>query len=180
MNILVVTPLFPPDVSIPAVYAKELVSGLSSLPNTSVTCIHYGQYPETAGGASFISIKKNVSSLQRLFQMSKVLISHFRYDVVILLNGQSVELPYLITNKWSRTRLIFIDNDTRASRHATKFKTLLRNMTIRKARSHITPDKILLNKPIIYPFLNTPQNDNFLYSSAWQKHLELIISLCQN
>jgi hypothetical protein len=177
MRILVLAPLFPPDVSAPALYAKELVTRLSS--THGVTCLHYGQLPEQAGQARLVSIHKNVATPIRLIAFLRALWSQRHADVLVTLNGPSVELPTILLRPFLSRPRIYIEHDRNAIARTHFFGRLLRHRMKIMASHTVVPTPILLERPVLHPFDTTSHQARSNYAAAWDTHVAAIMSLCQ-
>ncbi len=177
MRILVLAPLFPPDVSAPALYAKELVTRLSSA--HGVTSLHYGQLPEQAGRARLVSIRKDVATPIRLTAFLRELWSQRHTDALVTLNGPSVELPTILLRPFLPRSLFYIEHDRNAIAH-THFSGRLLNDRMKKTVIHtVVPPPILLERPILHPFDTSSHQARSNYEAAWIAHVVAIVSVCQ-
>ncbi len=101
MRILLVTPLYPPDIKEPAPYVKELANRLSV--NHAVTVLAYNHLPEAITGVQIITIEKSDVLLVRLVRFFQALRDLARdADVLYMQNGPSVELPILLLSLFVR------------------------------------------------------------------------------
>lgn len=168
MKITFITPLFPPDVSASAAYAKLLLTKLAT--NHSVTGIIYGHLPETVTGARLITIDKRHMPLVRLIRVFVTLWRERQADVIIVANGPATELPTLLLLPLLRKRLVFVIFDEQA---ATKnIMARLRVASIRFfAKRTITPDLPSLLPLEIHPFKTIEPATALAHEAAWQKHL---------
>lgn len=178
MRSTVITPLFPPDVSLSATYAKELVHHLASETSNVVTCLHYGQLPEAVAGVTFISIKKDVARQKRLLQFIRSLFTLRRSDALLILNGPSVELPTALLLLVLPRRGIFIESDADALEAAGILLTGV-SYLLKKRYPVLRPTDTVLHRPLIHPLLPHPTTAVKIYHEAWQQHLKEIYNLCQ-
>ncbi len=178
MRILVLTPLFPPDVSAPATYAKELVTRLSR--EHTVTCLHYGMYPEHAAQTAFVSIKKNVSTFWRVIRYSYALWQQRKADVVCVLNGPSVELPYLLMSPFLPTKRLYIQSDPEALTNTHVVPRLLTTYASRTASTTIILETTLRQKPSRHPLDPASQEVVMQYHQMFDQHVQYLYSLCHN
>ena len=65
MKILIVTPLYPPDIAGHSAYVKELALRLREA--HTVTILAYNHIPEKIEGVNIITIQKHLPTLVRLF-----------------------------------------------------------------------------------------------------------------
>jgi hypothetical protein len=176
MNILLVSPLYPPDISEPAPYVKRLSRELASRDHT-VTIVTYGYIPEEVPSVSIHATRKDRSRFIRIISYTRSLYRHFKEaDVVIALNGPSVELPLLLVSLMAKTPFIFHVSDTRAFAHSQQHLPLQLLFTlVSKRASHIIYTEIP-QRPEILPFTDT-STDRAGYESWWQEQLEGLMSL---
>lgn len=177
MRILVLAPLFPPDVSAPALYTKELATHLST--THEITCLHYGQLPEQAGQAHLVSIRKDVATPIRLIAFLRALWSQRHADVLVTLNGPSVELPTILLRPFLPRPLIHIEHDRNAIVRTHFFGRLLHRRMKKTANQVIDPAPTLLERPILHPFDTSSHQARSNYDAAWVAHVAAIMSLCQ-
>lgn len=173
MRILLVSPLYPPDIAPAAEYLKELARRLRV--HHAVTVITYGTYPEYLEGVVVQPIDKRTPLAVRLGVLTIRLITALpRADVVYALNGASAELPLLIASWVSRTPVLYARADTDAHVHASGLRRILEQQVERRARALITsfPDP----KPEVLPFAPYPTDAFEKYERSWQEHLSLLSS----
>ncbi|MSR85296.1 hypothetical protein EXS71_02570 [Candidatus Uhrbacteria bacterium] len=100
MRILIVTPLYPPDIDRLAIYAKELASRLTSQHQVSV--MTYGSIPEEVSPVRIFYIPKNWSIFLRmiafLFQLWRAAMDA---DLLYVCDGAAVGLPSTLIS-WLR------------------------------------------------------------------------------
>ena len=183
MKILLVTPLYPPDIAQPAPYTKELASRLTSGATTShgiVTIATYGSHPEKIPGVTILTTSKHRPLLVRIFLFTILLIRPIlAADAIIFENGASVELPILLLSFFIHKRYIFQISDTRA--HSTALKGTLRGKIEQLARSRarvVIPD-MPLPRPEILPLDPYPTQEFEAYENSWRTHLELVLTACK-
>ncbi len=200
MNVLIVTPLFPPDIAEPAPYGKELAGRLSL--NHAVTVLAFNHIPEEITGVHIIRVEKSDTLFVRLFHFMKALVQAARStDVIYMQNGPSVELPVLLFSFFTRTPVYVHLGDEVALAHATT-KPLLRlllRLTLTRAAGIIAhtrtsnasaffmkdiPPERLHNmerpqaRPEILPFVPYPTEAMSAYETSWSTHIaELTLAL---
>jgi hypothetical protein len=180
MRVLILTPLFPPDVSPAAVYAKRLTMSLSAVPALIVTVVHYGQFPEKAGEATLVSVKKDTGIPQRLLSFTKRIWLLRHHDLIIILNGPSVEVPYLLISPFSRGQHLYIKNDLSASQAQRWLLKILHILVQRRVAKTITPTTDLLTPPFLHPLDEATKTAHAAFITSWEHHMATITKLCQN
>lgn len=177
MRILVLTPLFPPDVSAPAAYAKELVTRLGE--EHDVVCLHYGQLPEKAGDTTLISIRKDVATVTRLIRFMQALWTHRHADAVLMMNGPSVEFPFVLIRPFLRARLVYVESDHEAVLRAGLMGRALNRLLATRANHVCTPAATLLDRPILHPLDHASHDTVSRFQHDFTAHTQHIITLCQ-
>lgn len=178
MRITVITPLFPPDVARAAVYARELTRHLALQADNTVTCIHYGQFPETVLGVTFISIPKDVAKIKRLVHFGHALYAQRHNDALIILNGPSVDVPTILLSPFLPKCGVYIESDQDAIADSWGFYKLIPYL-LKKRFQTLRPSDTILNRPIIHPLHNYPTAARRTYDQAWTQHVTDIKNLCQ-
>lgn len=204
MRILLVTPLYPPDIAEPAPYVKELAVRLCD--THEITILAYNHIPEKINGVRIISIEKYMPLLARLITFMRILYSEAkRADIVYVQNGPSTELPLVFVSLLVRTPCILRLGDETALKHGatTRAYRALLLLAVRYARvvvthrrtseytHHIIPlhDKKSselsrpLPRPEILPFAPFPHDSISAYKSSWDQHLtelESLYKVCKN
>ncbi len=193
MRILLITPLYPPDIAEPAPYVKELASRLSS--RHAVTVLAFNHIPEEITGVQFISIEKSNTLPVRLFHFMNALIRAARdTDVIYVQNGPSVELPVLLFSFFTHIPIYIRLGDEVSLTHATTHPTLgwlLRHTMLRAFgiiahtrtssasmffMKNIPPDRIHnierpMPRPEILPFVPYPTEAMSVYETSWNTHI---------
>ncbi len=193
MRILLVTPLFPPDIAEPAPYVKELAGRLSS--NHAVTVLAFNHIPEEVTGVQILPIEKSYILPVRLFRFMSALIRATRdTDIIYTQNGPSVELPVLLFSLFTH-KLIYVRlGDEVALAHALErpFLRLLLQFMLKRAEGiiahtrtsstsafflkNISPDCIHnierpASRPEILPFAPYPTEVQSAYEASWSAHI---------
>jgi hypothetical protein len=177
MNILLLTALFPPDVSQPSAYAKKLATVLAADQNNQVQVLHYGELPEQVPGATIHSIKKDAPKLKRIWSYTQRLMElRTSNDVLIILNGPSVEIPFLLLAPiLHRKKIICIKNDSGAAK-----KSPWLSLVVHFAHEVVTPGTNLSNVPLRHPLDEAATEHVWQqYQQSWKDHCDEIIALCQ-
>lgn len=202
MKILLVTPLYPPDIADPAPYVKELASRLGR--SHTVTVLAYNHLPERVPGVTIHTIEKSSPLPVRLFKMFVAIFRLGRScDMIYVQNGPSTELPAAFATLLIRRPYILRLGDEAALSYATDhfLYRVVQRIAILRARRNVvhTPamqEKVttmfgsaaptLLNRPLtrpeILPFSNRPNAAIGDYERAWKVHtsdLNKIFEACK-
>lgn len=122
MRILIVTPLYPPDLGRLATYSKELARHLSK--THQVTLVTYANIPEELPGVEIICISKSLPLATRLIEFSQaVRRAAKKADVIYVGDGASVGLPSWIATRFQRIPFIRFVMSDEAWERATQSKT---------------------------------------------------------
>jgi hypothetical protein len=199
MRILLVTPLYPPDISEPAPYVKELAKRLSSV--HAVTILTYGHIPEEVSGVNIVSVEKSSILPIRLFRFFWVLRRHAKMnDVIYAQNGPSVEFPLLVLTLVKKVRIILRLGDVVPLRYALtrpSLRFLIQKLmkrvsavvvhdehdaTISKLLSDNTRVKPTavprpLPRPEILPFSQSQVHAMSRYEESWNEHIRTLVTL---
>lgn len=190
MRILLVTPLYPPDIAEPAQYIKELARRLSE--NHAVSVLVYGHIPEPVPNVKITAIEKSAMLPVRLIRFFCALLKHMHHtDVVYVQNGPSVELPILFASFFTKRRIVLGLNDQASLTHSQKnfFLKILLAHTMMRANTIIAHDNSFVGKemahtikkpntrPEILPFEAFPKNALEQYEDSWKKHITELTSL---
>ncbi len=174
MEITIITPLFPPDVSTPAVYAKTLTERLATRPGVILRLIHYGELPEAVPGVSIVSVPGRTLLPLRILSCLIAIWRARTSDLFIVLNGPSVELPFLLISSLVGKRCLYLQNDQEAlSRPGFILESLRENMR-RIAVTTITPPLSVLDKPILHPLRPESNDARRAYEAAVTDHITTI------
>lgn len=172
MRILIITPLFPPDVTVPASYAKELSTRLLESGH-QVTVLLYGHHPEAISGVTYRTVSKQQNILPRLINFTRMLFMlRSQADYFVLLNGPSTELPFALLTPFLKSPAILINNDTDATHNKSFLRRLIRTWILRSGVKHLTPAGAVLVRSEIHPLLPFPTQAREAYNSAWDAHLK--------
>lgn len=100
MRILLVTPLYPPDLGSLAFYCKELAKRLSE--TQEIALLTYGSHPEQIPGVTIHFVPKNIPIVLRVIKFTIRLWREAKNnDVLLVSDGASVGLPAFIVH-WLR------------------------------------------------------------------------------
>lgn len=171
MKIILVTPLYPPDIAEPSSYVKELASRLKT--EHEITILTYGKLPEKIPGVKIVAIDKSLPAIIRLFLYTLALFKAlFWGDVVYAQNGPSVELPLGFVMLFVRKHFIFHLGDTTAHTYAQThpWRLHLEKFVSSKADAVFTDHP--LKRPEILPLESYPETEMREYQASWEKHLE--------
>lgn len=193
MRILLISPLYPPDIAEPAPYVKELASRLSS--SHAVTILAFNHIPEEITGVQIIPVEKSDILPARLFRFLRALIRlGHDADILYVQNGPSVELPLLLFSFFSHTPIYVRLGDETSLTHATTHPLLgwLLRQTISRAlgiivhtrtsnasaffMKNIPPERIHnMERPAsrveILPFVQYPTETMSTYETSWGTHV---------
>lgn len=172
MKILILSPLFPPDVGEPASYVKELMRRLEG---HSVEALIYGYLPESVPTVQITAVDKRSWVLKRLFTYTRSLFkAQASAEIIILNNAPSIELPLLFVSLFYKRRIILCESDPRASKAAQSgfYKTLHTQVKKRCVKVITLPDQSVYNAPETLPF--SEPNPTLLQARAswWSVHVK--------
>ena len=174
MRIVLVTPLYPPDVAYPAPYIKELATRLSAL-HHQITVVTYADIPEEIPGIHILSVSKHQPLLYRIIAYTKLLSSATKdADIIYAENGASVELPLVLTSFNSRVPRIVHLSDIHSHTRATKniLYGLIERLALSRAKKIITDSP--KEKPEILPFSPFPTEAMESYETSWTAHIKML------
>lgn len=195
MKVLIVTPLYPPDIAGPAPYVKELAKRLS--PSHEVTILAYGHLPEEVAGVRIVTIEKRDPGHIRLIRFTRALLRLMKQaDVILLENGPSVELPLFWARILHSSKVILHLYDENALAHAVRslWHRFLLNLAVLSADrviAHSTESPATtrlislkqgfvrdiprpLPRPEILPFAPRVESDWNEYEASWVLHQEAL------
>ncbi len=190
MRILIVTPLYPPDIAPQAVYVKEFAKRYAAY--AEITILAYAHIPEAIDGVTSISVPKDRPLFLRLLHFTWALWRAAKMsDLLFIQNGASVELPASIVSFFVRIPRIVMMSDISAYASGENRALLqkIQNLLLRRAthmvyEKSIVPKKKWLQKstilslpkdrPEIISFKPYPTQDFLVYEEAWKQHLEAL------
>lgn len=200
MRILLVTPLYPPDIAGPAPYVKELAKRLRE--THTVTILAYGHIPETVPDVEIVTVEKRFPALIRMVRFTREFISLQRNaDIVYVQNGPSVEVPFVIASFFSSIPSMLRLGDAVALVHTERRKLfhLTLSLAMHRVSALIIPESTMpivetltatpaLAKkcvrvagpnvrPEIHPFREYPKDALARYEASWQEHTTALITL---
>ena len=170
MKILIVSPLYAPDIAPTATYTKELATRLSS--KHSVTVATYGHLPEQIHGVKIEVSNKNRPLPVRLINFFLLLKKEIKdADIIYTENGASVELPLGLLSIIYKKPILLHNGDEAAllySKHKPLFK-FTHSLIATRAKAVINYK--ILAKPETLPFNDTASKDKVTYKESWNKHI---------
>ena len=176
MNVLIVSPLFPPDASLSARYTKELGVRLSQ--SNQVSILHFGVLPESIKNVSFTSISKKSSLWLRAIKMTYVMYRASKdADVILLQNGPSVELPTLLISYLRKKKIICFYSDAKSKQRVTtsRWQRKVHVMLSKRCSECIAISNIAdYVSPMIHPLKEAPESELRAFEESWSQHLDVI------
>ncbi len=171
MNILILSPLFPPDTGTPASYVKELADRLGK--RHEVTLHIYGYLPEEVMGVPILATDKRKSLLFRLLSFTRTLFSHKRqFDLILVNNAPSIELPFLFFSLLRKTPYVLLESDPLAKKKSTRgFYKILHRFISKHAKYIIEPDEASYQKDEWLPFTDFDTAKEERRNTWWDTHL---------
>lgn len=174
MRPAMLTPLFPPDTSDSAVYAKLLATKLADL---SLTVLAYGRLPESVAGVEIVSIDK--SGFKVLTVLRCLLTLHRTQPTTLLLhNGPSTDVPALLYKLLHPAMpLVYIESDTDVTaRGASWFNRLVNQWLTRRAATVVTlpTDRALYLPTEILPFTPIDTDTEHKKAAWWSEHVHML------
>lgn len=140
MKILILTPLFPPDIGAPSSYVKTL---LSQLTEYDVTLLLYGYLPESAGNTNMVILDKRQPRAILLIKSFFTLLKFGRKaDLVIINNGPSTELPAWAASFFLKTPMVLCQSDPLAIKSSSQgIYSLIHSFCIKRMKKiHTLPE----------------------------------------
>ena len=175
MRIILVSPLYPPDVAFPAPYVKELAKRLSNIPGYTVTIVTYADIPEEVAGVKILSVSKHRPLYYRVLMYTLLLArATTGADIIYSENGASVELPVSIVSFFTRARLVLHLSDTFSHARASKSAVYgtIERLVLSRAKKVITESP--LEKPEILPFVPSSPTEIQAYEHSWHDHIKML------
>ncbi len=184
MKILIVTPLYPPDIASHAPYVKDLAFRLKS--SHTVSILTYNFIPEKIEGVTIHTIQKRLSTPIRIFKFTKLLFALAKEnDLLYIQNGPSVELPLMLVSLLNKIPYFVRDGDPQASSFAQSHSWYknLHSFVKRNAKGIVCHTEkqnglfVLTNKaegllkPEIIPYEEKPLQAIAQYEENWYAHL---------
>lgn len=180
MRILIVTPLYPPDIAEPAPYTKELALRLCK--DHDVTIATYGDLPELIEHVTIRSVSKRHPTIVRLLQfLFLLMIESRKASVVYVQNGPSVEFPLYFIRWFIRAPIFMRMTDLRAktSVETHPFMKRIQTSVLHSAKKEIAPPLVPdpLPRPEILPLETFPQNAMDAWEVSWNAHTEALVRI---
>jgi hypothetical protein len=176
MTVAMLTPLFPPDTSNSARYAKLLAAQLHNLP---VTVVAYGKLPESVSGIHIISISKSGSKLSTIYNCFQALRS-IQPTSLLVHNGPSSDLPALLYSIFHpATNIIYIESDLQAIElHKNPLMRFIQRHIKNRAQATLTlpPDSLLYLPAEKLPFVQPDLEQESNLKKWWTDHSKEILS----
>jgi len=167
------TPLFPPDTSESAAYAKLLAQHLSDSP---LTVLAYGKLPESVEGVAITSIDKSGLKITTVLRCLLALRKH-KPTLLLTHNGPSSDLPALLYKLTHPSiQLLYIESDKQAAARTTGFFQRLINNKLSQLSAKIIslPPNSSVYLPIEkLPFAEENLEQEHAQKIWWQKHIQL-------
>ncbi len=178
MKILILSPLFPPDIGAPASYVKTLVSQLTE---HDVTLLLYGYLPESASQTKIITIDKRRSIFFLLTSSFFTLLKASRKtDLIIINNGPSTELPAWVASFFIKTPMILCESDPLASKTSANglYRIIHSLCTKRMNKIHTLPeDEHEYLKPEKLPFSTFDTVAETTRQQWWKQHISELTNI---
>jgi len=172
MKLLILTPLFPPDIGAPASYVKTL---LSQLTEHEVTLLLYGYLPEAAGKTNMIVLDKRQPRALLLIKSFFTLLKVGRkVDLIIINNGPSTELPAWAVSFFLNTPMILCQSDPLAIKTSSQgIYSLIHSLCTKRIRkNHILPeDEHQYLKAEKLPFTSFDTDAETKRQLWWKQHV---------
>lgn len=196
MRIIIVTPLYPPDIAPLAVYTKELARRLA--PRADVTVIAFTTLPETLLGVRVIAVPKHIPLPLRLAALCIILAKEIRKDdIVFAQNGPSIELPLLVTSFVRHLKFFFRISDPVGYTYAQSHRRTqyVQRMLMQRARlvmvdplliphtkftARATPLTTPDSRPEILPFAPYPTEALTAFEQSWDTHIQTLLHIFTN
>jgi hypothetical protein len=190
MKIVIISPLFPPDIAPLAVYVKELAQRLSA--TDVITVLAYTHIPEKIPGVRILAIGKEAPLFVRLFRFFIALMRELRHaDIAFIQNGPSVEAPMLLASLFSHTKFIVrigdavgLTNTLHHKRTTSILYALLKRASYTmydpkislpySETSHMGKVETPTLRPEILPFQPYPTDAFDIYERSWKLHIEAL------
>lgn len=173
MRIVLATPLYPPEIALPAPYIKELAKRLTTL--HKVTIVAYARLPENVPGVTIVAVDKRKPLPLRLLSYFFALRKAAKdADVIYTENGASVELPVGILSFFTKQSPIIHIGDQAAHERARANFVLKSIEQFAFSRAQKIVADIPLSKPEILPLEPFPVEKIAAYEQSWGTHLHTL------
>jgi hypothetical protein len=177
MQILILTPLFPPDTGNPAEYAKELSLRLAR--EHTVTTLIYGHLPEAVANVRIEAIDKRAWLPKRLFLYTLALHRNLKKaELVIINNAPSTELPALLMSWLNPRTMILCESDSLAtSASKAGLYRFVHNLLIKRVKKTIEfPSDTIYKRAEVLPFEATNFVQEERRETWWSSHLHSLLT----
>lgn len=199
MRILLVTPLYPPDIAGPAPYVKELANRLRG--THGVTILAYGHLPETIPDVETVTVEKRLPALVRMALFTwKLIMLQRNADIVYVQNGPSAEVPFALASFFSPVRRVLRLGDAVALTHTVHRRLFHRTLltAMHRAQTLIIPkttvpvvEALIATptlakkcvripspdvRPEIHPLHEYPKDSFAQYEASWQEHITALLT----
>ncbi len=199
MRMLLVTPLYPPDIAGPAPYVKELAKRLRE--THTVTILAYGHIPETVPDVEIVTVEKRLPALVRMALFTwKLIMLQRNADIVYVQNGPSAEVPFALASFFSRVPNMLRLGDTVALTHTAHRRLFHRTLltAMHRAQTLIIPkttvpvvEALIATptlakkcvripspdvRPEIHPFHEYPKDALAHYEASWKAHIIALLT----
>lgn len=187
MKVLIVTPLYPPDIAGSAPYVKEFARRLAGGAH-AVTILAYSHLPEAVPGVRIRTVEKSSPLPVRIGAFTRALRRELAAaDAVLVENGPSTELPLLLAHAGYRKKIVFhcYDETALARARVSPWHRLLLALGARSAARTLVhgsertaADAISVERPAerpeILPFSPFPKDALAAYEQSWSEHVARI------
>lgn len=170
MRIALATPLYPPDTPPTALYVKDLAARLAR--DHSVTVLAYAYIPEEVEGVRVVKAPKRAPAPVRLASFFIRLARAMREsDLVIAVNGASVEVPLLLASLYAARPYLLVmrDEDARMRAERSLFHRMLLTLVEKRAKKVLRAFPPL--RPELLPLAPPPTAALEAYEEAWRAHI---------
>lgn len=170
MKIVLATPLYPPDISEPAPYIKELARRLAA--EHEVTIVATSYLPEAVEGVRIEVVNKRRPLLLRLIALTLTLLREAKNaNIVIVENGASTELAGGIAARLIRKPFIMhIGDATAHERTKLSARDRMLEAFLSKRMVAVITDPPP-QKPEILPFKERSSDEQIRYDTWWSNHI---------
>mgnify|MGYP001577448120 FL=1 len=177
MNIVLVTPLYPPDIAEQARYIKETAARLAKKGH-GITIVAYAHIPEKIPGVRIIAVSKRTLLPIRLIAYTKALTSAAHTaDIIYAENGPSVELPVTFVSLLMRLPFVMHIGDKAAHERSAKnvFLRYIKHLAHARARAVIAD--MPATRPEILPFQPVSLAEHAAYDTSWETHINSLTEI---
>jgi hypothetical protein len=141
----------------------------------TVTVVTYGRLPVEIAGVTIVAIDKRAPLLTRLYRYLRAFMQSARdAELVLVMNGASTELPFILASYLVKTKAFFVVGDVAA--HEWVQTTILRKFL--ESTSMLRAKKVVLEvpnpRPEILPLDEYPVGALRAYEHDWETHLHTL------